>query len=185
MKLLKLSYEVLGLALLASFVSDILAAPVGTAFTYQGRLNSGGQPANGIYDLRFTLYDAAGGSGQVGSPVTNAPVIITNGNFTALLDFGAAFNGEARWLEIGVRTNGSSSAYGLLSPRQPLTPAPYALYAPNAGLAATATTAGTASNLAGNLSGDVTGTQMTTGLNSGDSINRLPPACPSRRSKGL
>ena len=148
--------------MLASFVSDILAAPVGTAFTYQGRLKSAGQPANGNYDLRFTLYDAASGSGQVGSPVTNAPVIVTNGNFTVSLDFGAVFSGEARWLEIGVRTNGSSSPYGTLSPRQPLTPTPYALYAPSAGLAATATTAGTANNLAGNLSGDVTGTQTAT-----------------------
>ncbi len=162
MKLLKLNYGGLVFALLASFVSDIGAAPVGTAFTYQGRLKSAGQPAIGNYDLRFSLYDAASGGGPVGSPVTRAPVIVTNGNFTVLLDFGAVFNGEARWLEIGVRTNGSGSPYGTPSARQPLTPSPYALYAPNAGSAATATTAGTANNLAGNLSGDVTGTQMTT-----------------------
>src|SRR5512139_1162631 len=31
----------------------------GTAFTYQGRLAEGGQSANGSYDLRFALYDAA------------------------------------------------------------------------------------------------------------------------------
>ena len=162
MKLLKLNYGGLILALLASFVSDIVAAPIGTAFTYQGRLKSAGQPANGNYDLKFTLYDAASGSGQVGSPVTRAPVIVTNGNFTVLLDFGAVFGGEARWLEIGARTNGSGSQYGTPSARQPLTPSPYALYAPSAGLAATATTAGSANNLAGSLSGDVTGTQLTT-----------------------
>ena len=154
MKLLKLSYEVLGLALLASFVSDILAAPVGTAFTYQGRLNSGGQPANGNYVLRFALYDAPSGGGQVGSPVANAPVLVdTNGAFTVSLDFGAVFNGDARWLEIGVLTNGSGTTNTILSPRQPITPSAYALYAPSAG---------TASNLAGNLSGDVTGTQLAT-----------------------
>src|SRR5262249_10603181 len=28
-----------------------------TAFTYQGRLNDGGNPANGSYDLQFSLYD--------------------------------------------------------------------------------------------------------------------------------
>ena len=162
MKLIKLGSGVVILALMGSFVSDIIAAPVGTAFTYQGRLKSAGQPANGNYDLRFTLYDAASGSGQVGSPVTNAPVVLTNGNFTVSLDFGVVFNGEARWLEIGVRTNGSSGPYGTPSARQPLTPTPYAFYAPSAGLAATATTAGTANNLAGNLSGDVTGTQMAT-----------------------
>lgn len=162
MKLIKANSGFLTLALMASFVSGTIAAPVGTAFTYQGRLKSAGQPANGNYDLKFTLYDAASGSGQIGSPVTIAPVVLTNGNFTVSLDFGAVFSGEARWLEIGVRTNGSSIPYGTPSARQPLTPTPYALYAPSAGLAATATTAGTSSNLVGNLSGDVIGTQMAT-----------------------
>ena len=162
MKLLKLDYGAFLLALLVSFVSDSRAAPLGTAFTYQGSLKSAGQPANGNYDLKFTLYDAASGSGQVGSPVNQAPTIVTNGIFTVWLDFGAVFNGDARWLEIGVRTNGSTSPYSTLSARQLLTASPYALYAPTARSAATATTAGTATNLAGNLGGDVTGTQMTT-----------------------
>ena len=29
----------------------------GTAFTYQGRLNDAANPANGVYDLRFAIYD--------------------------------------------------------------------------------------------------------------------------------
>jgi len=33
----------------------------GTAFTYQGRLDDAGQPAHGIYDFRFTIYDSASG----------------------------------------------------------------------------------------------------------------------------
>jgi len=37
----------------------------GTAFTYQGRLDAGGAPANGIYDWRFTIYDAAGGANGI------------------------------------------------------------------------------------------------------------------------
>ena len=32
----------------------------GTAFSYQGRLNDGGAPAAGNYDLRFTIYDWCG-----------------------------------------------------------------------------------------------------------------------------
>jgi len=151
------------LALLASVVGALAAAPVGTTFTYQGRLNSAGQPASGSYDLKFTLYDAAVGSGQVGSPVTVPAVIITNGSFTLPLDFGAMFNGDARWLEIGVRTNGTSS-YATLSPRQLLTPSPYALFAPSAGAAALAATSGTATNLLGNLNGDVTGSQLATAV---------------------
>jgi len=31
----------------------VSATPLGTAFTYQGRLSDGGAPASGIYDLRF------------------------------------------------------------------------------------------------------------------------------------
>ena len=30
----------------------------GTAFTYQGQLSSGGNPANGSYDLTFSLYNS-------------------------------------------------------------------------------------------------------------------------------
>src|SRR5436305_6809448 len=40
----------------------------GSGFTYQGRLTSGGSPANGQYDVVFSLYDATSGGSQVGSP---------------------------------------------------------------------------------------------------------------------
>ena len=104
----------------------------GTAFTYQGRLNSGANPATGIYDLRFTIYDAAGG-GNAGGVLTNAAASVTNGLFTATLDFGSGvFDGNARWLEIAVRTNGAAS-FTPLTPRQPVTPAPYAILAGTAG----------------------------------------------------
>ena len=130
------------------------AAPLGTAFTYQGRLADGGTPANGSYDLTFTLYDDASGSNVVAGPLTNSPVGVTNGLFTVPLDFGAdVFNGTSHWLEIGVRTNGSADDFTLLSPRQPLTPAPYALYAPSAGTAATAGSANSvaAANITGTM----------------------------------
>jgi hypothetical protein len=39
----------------------VLAGSSGTAFTYQGRLFIGDVPANGLYDLQFTNYDAAAG----------------------------------------------------------------------------------------------------------------------------
>src|SRR5690348_8563897 len=93
----------------------------GTAFTYQGRLNDGGQPANGIYDLTFALFKVSSGPPQVGSTLTNPIVAVTNGLFTVTLDFGAVFDGNPRWLEIGVRTNGSVAAYTTLNPRQALT----------------------------------------------------------------
>ena len=51
------------------------------------------------------------------------------------LDFGSQFPGANRWLEIGVRTNGGG-AFGLLTPRQPVTPTPYAITSASAGTAA-------------------------------------------------
>ena len=111
--------------------------PAGTAFTYQGQILVGGQAVSGSYDLQFGLADAAMGGNYVGSLITNQAVAAVDGRFTVMLDFGAAaFDGSARWVEIGVRTNGSSSRFALLSPRQPLTVAPYALFARAAGTAA-------------------------------------------------
>ena len=43
------------------------------------------------------------------------------------------FDGNARWLEIAVRPGGTSGSPTVLSPRQPISPAPYALYAKSAG----------------------------------------------------
>jgi hypothetical protein len=109
----------------------------GTAFTYQGRLNSNGAPAGGIYDLRFTIYDSTNNPGVViAGPLTNSAVGVTNGLFTVLLDFGLApfTNGASRWLEIGVKSNGIGSFAGL-TPRQQLTPTPFALYAESASAA--------------------------------------------------
>jgi hypothetical protein len=64
------------------------------------------------------------------------------GLFLAVLDFGSeAFDGSPRWLEIGVRTNGSGNDYTLLSPRQAIKAEPYATFANAAANAAVAKTA--------------------------------------------
>lgn len=95
--------------------------------------DTGGNPINGSCDFRFLLYDAEVGGGQVGPIQEKTAVSVVNGYFDVSLDFGnTAFTGEARWLGIAVKCNGETD-YTSLSPRQPLTPAPYASYAPNAG----------------------------------------------------
>src|SRR5207244_10705976 len=110
------------------------AAPLGPAFTYQGRLADSGSPATGNYDLQFSLRDAANGGNQVGAALVNAPVAVSNGLFSVTLDVGSSpFAGPARWLEIGVRSNGSASPFTTLTPCQQLTPAPYAIYAATVG----------------------------------------------------
>ena len=57
--------------------------------------------------------------------MTNSAIAVTNGLFTVTLDFGATFTGRAFWLEIGARS-GTTNGFTILSPRQPITPAPYA-----------------------------------------------------------
>jgi len=131
----------------------------GTAFTYQGRLDDAGQPAHGIYDFRFTIYDSASGGTAVAGPITNSAVAVTNGLFTVSLDFGAGvFTGPSRWLEIAVHTNGGAT-FTTLTPRQAILPAPYAITASNlTGTLPASQLTGTlpSANLAGTYSGAVT-----------------------------
>src|SRR4051794_15948355 len=107
---MKKSQQILPLTLLLCITTEIRAQP--TPLTYQGRLTQDGMQVNGFYDLRFTLFDAATSGTVVGSTLTNAPVGVSNGLFTVALDFGGGvFDGGARWLEIGVRTNASMGSY--------------------------------------------------------------------------
>src|ERR1041385_2302487 len=104
------------------------------AFTYQGSLSDGGHVASGTYDLVLKLFDDLNAGNQIGPTITNAAQSISNGLFSLTLNFGSdIFNGQDRWLEIAVRTNGSAEPYVLIAPRQKLTPAPYASFAARAG----------------------------------------------------
>src|SRR5258708_21503177 len=125
----------------------------GTAFTYQGRLNAGGNPANGNYDLSFSLFAVSSGGSASAGPVTNAATSVSNGLFTVVLDFGNQFPGADRWLEIGVRPNGGSG-FATLSPRQQLTATPYAVRSQSAAAAGTATSV-TGSVAANQLTGTI------------------------------
>ncbi len=100
-----------------------------SAFTYQGRFTDTtvSQPTNGTYNMQFALFDAATDGNQVGATLTNATVQVTNGIFTVSLDFGASsFAGAARFLEVRVFST-TTSAYVVLTPRQPITSTPYAI----------------------------------------------------------
>ncbi len=143
------------LSAVASLVSPAFGQ--GTAFTYQGRIYDGTNAANGNYDMRFYIYDAPIAGSLVAGPITNAPIFVTNGLFTVQLDFGpGVFTGPASWLHIGVRTNGSAGGYTALSPRQQLTPTPYAIFAEGAN----------AANLSGTVPlGDLSGVALLAGGN--------------------
>jgi len=118
--------------LLGSLAGVRPASAQGTIFTYQGRLVFNGASATGNFDLTFMLFDDAAAGNQIGNTLTNLNVPVANGLVTLPLDFGtSAFPGADRWLQIGVRTNGSAEDFLTLSPRQPLTSAPYAIQAAN------------------------------------------------------
>lgn len=125
---------VLAFGLMVSVTQVGKAAPMGTAWTYQGRLMDANVPADGPYDLQFALFpDPVLNIGQIGPPIDVNDIDIIDGYFTVELDFGnAAFGGDARWLQIGIRPWDSEERHTILSPRQEVTPTPYALYAKNA-----------------------------------------------------
>jgi hypothetical protein len=109
--------------------SPVLADPLGTAFTYQGHLTDGGNPANGSHEFEFYLYDVATGGSMLGVQ-TVEEVAVVDGIFTVQLDFGAAaFNGQRRWLEIWVRKDNDGLPGEILAQRQEITAAPYAMMA--------------------------------------------------------
>ncbi|HTR43771.1 MAG TPA: hypothetical protein VMH87_19335 [Pseudomonadales bacterium] len=152
------------LGLIVHFSSSTASAQ-GTAFTYQGQLDAGGTPANGSYDLQFTLYTTNVTGTAIAGPVTNAAVRVTNGLFTTMVDFGNVFTGASNWLEIAVSTNGANT-FTTLAPRQQLTPVPYAIYA----------------NSASNLLGNISALQITSGT---IGVGQLPPAVVTNGATGL
>src|SRR6266576_447143 len=75
MKIKKSSFTATGLMLFLLTTATAFAQT--TSFTYQGRLMDGGTPANGTYEIQFTLWDATAGGIQQPQP---APVTITRTN---------------------------------------------------------------------------------------------------------
>ncbi|MDO8631651.1 MAG: hypothetical protein Q7R41_14285 [Phycisphaerales bacterium] len=99
----------------------VLAAPLGTAITYQGQLKVNGVPLDSTVAMTFQLFDAPTAGLSTSSLLSFPAVSVVNGLFTVDLDFGAApFASDARYLQ--VRVNNIA-----LSPRQRIGPTPFAL----------------------------------------------------------
>jgi hypothetical protein len=134
---MKTNYTCKRLAFVALMLS-ILNLPLstafaqGAAFTYQGRLDDGGNPYTGNAEFQPTLWNAESDGTHVAANTPSTVIVgVTNGLFVLSLDFGsAAFAaGAERWLQLDVRT--TIGPFTPLAPRQKLTPAPYALTAGN------------------------------------------------------
>ncbi len=115
----------LGIAVSASTLASV-AAPTETQsldFVYQGRLQDHGHPANGTFDLEFTLWDAQTGGTQFGDPVDEAAWPVVDGVFSINLAWPGAFDGTQRYLQVKVN--------GLVLERTPVGTVPVAQFALN------------------------------------------------------
>lgn len=121
----------MGVAAWAGMNLPSSAAPLGTAFTYQGVLVDDGAAVSDTCDFQFSLWDSEVAGSAVGGTVAQS-IAVEDGLFTTGLDFGVGiFNGQARWLRIAVCCpSPCSPALVPLDPRQELTPAPHALALP-------------------------------------------------------
>ncbi len=142
-------------SLVSPYTAPSLIENVGTAFTYQGQLMDGGNPANGTYDFSFSLFTTSTG-GTKSLTVYKENLAVTDGLFTTQLDFGGVYVGSWRWLEIGIRPGTSKGSYTTLTPRQELTPAPIALALPGLRTQQNATSP--------NLIGGYSGNTVTSGV---------------------
>jgi len=144
--------------LLLAVMSPLSAISQGTAFNYQGQLDVSNSPANGSYQMKFTLFPGSTGGTSTFGPVTNTAVAVTNGFFTTTIDFGlGAFTGNASWLDIAVRTNLPAS-FTELTPRQQILPVPYAIFAAGASNAINANSAITAGSATSAITAGSAGT---------------------------
>ncbi len=113
---------VVGLILAAQTVSA--QSPI---FNYQGSLRDGANPANGMYDFRFTVYSDPTGGSVLGGPVIMASTPVTNGIFTVNVPTGyEPFSGASRYLQVEVKVAGSAT-YTALNPRQFIASTPYSV----------------------------------------------------------
>lgn len=121
------------MASLGAAVAAVAQTPLGTGFTYQGHFKQNGTPYTGGADMYFTLWDDP--TSQDPAHIVGSQygyVEMTNGLLSVTLNANgemgpAAFNGQARWLEVRAAVPNDGVPYVTLTPRQPVSAAPYAL----------------------------------------------------------
>lgn len=116
------------------FISVLFLALVGVVttisraqpFTYQGHLTEGTLPADGLYQMEFSLFnDPTTGSSLATTPIYT--VRVTNGLFTAIPEFaGNLITNSNFYIQVAVRPLGAVTPLTPVLPRQRITPAPLA-----------------------------------------------------------
>jgi predicted outer membrane repeat protein len=108
------------------------------AFPYHGTLLDQGILRTDLFDLKLTSYGSSDGPDQRGASIERDDVDVVDGDFRLDLELGPdVLDGTALWLEVAVRPGDSNDPadFVTLSPRQEITPVPYALYAARSGTA--------------------------------------------------
>ncbi|MCP4712825.1 MAG: hypothetical protein GY869_29720 [Planctomycetes bacterium] len=127
----------------ATVIMSGLTGPIGLAltktpdsisFNYQGRLSDADNPANGLYDFEFNIFDDVAGGDLLSRAFAVDNVEVVNGTFTQELVFfnidSPIFDGDDRFLQIAVRPGSSNNPddFVVLGPRQKITATPWSLY---------------------------------------------------------
>jgi hypothetical protein len=129
------------LCVIASLFLAAAASAQSTAFTFQALLKDGAEPASGLHDFRFALFDAASGGAQVGAVQCVDNILLSDGIVTATVDFGQQYaTTSPRFLQVEVRadtglTCANLAGFIILGQRQTITAAPVASHARSAGTA--------------------------------------------------
>jgi trimeric autotransporter adhesin len=97
--------------LLALGVAAALAAGQAQAesFVYRGELHDAGAPAEGVYQLRLSLFGIERAALPIGGPLELLDVQVNDGRFVAEVDFGTLPAGATdAWVEVAVKTPGDA-----------------------------------------------------------------------------
>lgn len=84
------------------------------SFTYRGQLEDGGMPAQGLYQLKLSLYADAHGKQLLAAPILLDAVPVNDGRFAVGADFPDLPSlAQQGWMEVAVKGEGDSDFWPL------------------------------------------------------------------------
>jgi len=99
------------------------ATATASTYVYEGRLDDGGRPADGRYDLSLTPYPAEKQGATLAAPMVFEDVEVRGGQFRLEFDL-PAMNAEHTWLELGVRDGAAAGEFAAIPGRAKAVAAP-------------------------------------------------------------
>ncbi len=109
---------------LAAMIGLLCSATASAStYVYGGRLDDGGRPADGRYDLSLTPYPAEKQGATLAAPMVFEDVEVRGGQFRLEFDL-PAMNAEHTWLELGVRDGAAAGDFAAIPGRAKAIAAP-------------------------------------------------------------